>query len=68
MMKLSECPVCNGDVIEVEKDILIKITNPGEVVVNSSCFECQQCGEELLDEKQAGEFARKLDAEILKHK
>ena len=66
-MKLSECPICNGEVTELEKDISIRIPNPGEVIINSSCFECRHCREEFFNEKQAGDFAKKLDAEILKH-
>lgn len=68
MEKRLICPVCEeGKLIEVTKKTLLKITNPGKIVVESKVSECNRCGEILLNEKQSAIFARKAD-KLLKYK
>lgn len=61
---LKECPICNGRIKRVEKKILISTPNPGELLIDAECGECEKCGEKYFDEKQSDTFAKKIDKEI----
>lgn len=58
---IKKCPVCAGQVKVVKKKIVLSLPNPGELVIEAVCDECQKCSEEFLDENQSEAFAKKVD-------
>lgn len=65
---IKKCPICTGNIKVVKKKIVLSLPNPGELVIEATCGECQKCGEEFLDEKQSETFAKKVDENIKKIK
>lgn len=61
---LKKCPICGGDIILAKKKVLISVPNPGELLIDAECEECQKCGERYFDEKQSNALAKKIDKEI----
>ena len=58
---LNECPECGGTLVKKTKEIEIRIPNPGLQLIKSGCLECQDCHEEVFNEKQSKDFAKKVD-------
>lgn len=61
---LKKCPLCEGEIKLVEKKVLISVPNPGELLIDTTCGECKNCGEKYFDEEQADVFAKKIDKEV----
>lgn len=56
------CPVCEeGKLREVKKKTCLEFKNPGQIVIEAKMRECDTCGENFLDEKQAPAFGKKAD-------
>ena len=64
-VELHECPICGGILLKTEKAVAFKTPNPGEIIIETSCFECQQCGEDIFNEDQTDELAKKVDEQLL---
>lgn len=61
---LKKCPICGGKIKLVQKKLLLGTPNPGQLLIETKCGECQNCGEDFFDENQADTFAREIDKEM----
>jgi len=61
-MKNTICPICEeGKLIETTKKILLEFKNPGNLVVGTKLLQCNNCGEDFLNEDQSKTFSKKAD-------
>ncbi len=58
------CVKCGSENIKLqEKEMEIKLSNPGTIHVEQACSVCQDCGDSYMDRKQISEFSKKVDIE-----
>ncbi len=65
---IKDCPFCDGKIKIIEKKVVMEMPNPGQIVVETKCGECQKCGEEFFDEKMSKTFAKEADSAIKRSK
>ena len=62
-VKKDYCVRCGSDDIRTVKKLMeFEMPNPGKLVVEQACEECQDCSETYMNGKQIHELSEKLKA------
>lgn len=61
-MKKDFCVKCGSEnLIDVEKEIEIPVSNPKSIVIVQKLNECQDCGEIYFNKEQMEELSKKIN-------
>lgn len=62
------CTNCNSEnvVFAKNREIVVQVGNPKVVRFKADCYECKDCGETYLDEKEMEKSAKAIDTQLKK--